>query len=298
MTLSAFCLVFISVFLHAGWNFLSKKSNPSGAFYMLASSTGALIWLGFFLHSGIDCAALPGRFWCLFGLSVLTEMVYVLGLAYGYRCGDISLVYPLGRALPVLMVAGVTLLFGLGKTPGPLALCGRAVISFGCLLLPLNRFRDFHWRTYCSRVLFFVILIAIGTTGYTIFDSQAAKLLEQTTGASRISRSLFYLFLIEAGLAASLGLFVLTQKRERAEFRRLFLKTPWPFITGVFSSSAYALILLAMGFVTNVSYIQAFRQMSLPLGVLAGVFILKEPCSQAKLIGIILIVAGLIAVSL
>ena len=66
----------------------------------------------------------------------------------------------------------------------------------------------------------------------------------------------------------------------------------------MFSSSAYALILLAMGFVTNVSYIQAFRQMSLPLGVLAGVFILKEPCSQAKLIGIILIVAGLIAVSL
>ena len=103
---------------------------------------------------------------------------------------------------------------------------------------------------------------------------------------------------MESGLTVVLGLFVLTQKQERAEFKRLFLKTPWPHITGVFSSSAYALILLAMPLVTNVSYIQAFRQMSLPLGVLAGVFILKEPCGKVKLFGIILIVIGLIAASL
>lgn len=298
MTLTAFFLILVSVFLHAGWNFLSKKTNPSCAFYLLSTSTAALLWLGFFLNSGVDVAALSGRFWLLMALSIFSEVVYCYGLAYGYRCGDISLVYPLGRALPVLMVAGVTMLFGLGKTPGAPALAGMAVISIGCILLPLKNFRDFRWRTYCSRVLFFVAMIAVGTTGYTILDSQASKILEQVPGSSRIFKSLFYLFCVEVGIAVSLGVLVLAQKRERAEFKRLFLKTPWPFVTGIFSSSAYALILLAMGFVSNVSYIQAFRQMSLPLGVLAGVFILKEPCSPAKLIGIILIVAGLIATAL
>ena len=54
MTLTAFLLIFVSVFLHAGWNFISKKNTPSAAFYMLSSATAALIWLGFFLHSGIS----------------------------------------------------------------------------------------------------------------------------------------------------------------------------------------------------------------------------------------------------
>lgn len=299
MTLTAFLLIFVSVFLHAGWNFISKKNTPSAAFYMLSSATAALIWLGFFLHSGISCSALPGRFWWILAFSWFGEMLYCIGLAYGYRRGDISLVYPLGRSLPVLLTAAVTISFGLGKMPNALALGGMALISIGCLFLPLKDFREFHWKTYCTPLLFFVLLIAAGVTIYTIFDSEAAKILKELPDNhdSRLVTSLFYLFLVESGLAAVLGLFVLTQKQERAEFKRLFLKTPWPHITGVFSSSAYALILLAMPLVTNVSYIQAFRQMSLPLGVLAGVFILKEPCGQVKLFGIILIVIGLIASS-
>lgn len=300
MTLTAFLLIFVSVFLHAGWNFISKKNTPSAAFYMLSSATAALIWLGFFLHSGISCSALPGRFWWILAFSWFGEMLYCIGLAYGYRRGDISLVYPLGRSLPVLLTAAVTISFGLGKMPNVLALGGMALISIGCLFLPLKDFREFHWKTYCTPLLFFVLLIAAGVTIYTIFDSEAAKILKELPDNhdSRIVTSLFYLFLVESGLTAVLGLFVLTQKQERAEFKRLFLKTPWPHITGVFSSSAYALILLAMPLVTNVSYIQAFRQMSLPLGVLAGVFILKEPCGKVKLFGIILIVIGLIAASL
>ena len=95
MTLTAFLLIFVSVFLHAGWNFISKKSTPSAAFYMLSSATAALIWFGFFLHSGISCSALPGRFWWILAFSWFGEMLYCIGLAYGYRRGDISLVYPL-----------------------------------------------------------------------------------------------------------------------------------------------------------------------------------------------------------
>jgi len=49
-----------------------------------------------------------------------------------------------------------------------------------------------------------------------------------------------------------------------------------------------------MGFVSNVSYLQAFRQMSLPLGVFAGIWFLKERFTLPKIIGTVLVVAGLI----
>ena len=49
-----------------------------------------------------------------------------------------------------------------------------------------------------------------------------------------------------------------------------------------------------MGFVTNVSFVQVFRQMSLPLGVLAGIFLLKERCPPVKLAGISLVLLGLL----
>ena len=63
------------------------------------------------------------------------------------------------------------------------------------------------------------------------------------------------------------------------------------------ATSAYILVLLAMHFVTNVSYVQAFRQMSLPLGAFLGIAFLKEKATSPKLAGLTLIVGGLIAVA-
>ena len=40
---TAFLLILFSVFLHAGWNFLSKANRPSKAFFMLANLTIALL---------------------------------------------------------------------------------------------------------------------------------------------------------------------------------------------------------------------------------------------------------------
>ena len=56
--------------------------------------------------------------------------------------------------------------------------------------------------------------------------------------------------------------------------------------------------MLAMGEVTNVSFVQAFRQMSLPVGVLLGVLILKERITRPELTGLILLLAGFVTVAL
>ena len=196
------------------------------------------------------------------------------------------------------MVAAVTLLFGIGTPPSGLALGGMGIIFAGCILLPLKTMRDFHWKTYASKAIFFILMIAAGTTGYTILDSQASAMLQALPGETTLIKSLVYLFFIELGIALSLAGYVAMIPLERQEFKRLFLRSPYPLLTGLCSSSAYALILLAMGRVSNVSYIQAFRQMSLPLGVLAGIVLLKETPAKPKLAGVALIVIGLVITAL
>ena len=50
--------------------------------------------------------------------------------------------------------------------------------------------------------------------------------------------------------------------------------------------------------VKNVSYLQAFRQMSLPVGMIMGILFLHEKYYYPKILGVILIVAGLILLAL
>ena len=75
MTLFAFVLVFASVFLHVAWNFISKSTKPSLAFYMLMSGTAALIWLPFFLTSDLRLSSLPLYFFLFYLGSVASEVL-------------------------------------------------------------------------------------------------------------------------------------------------------------------------------------------------------------------------------
>ena len=296
MTLTAFFLVLVSAVLHAGWNFLSKWNNPSAAFYLLSSSTAAVLCLCCAGGFEIGFTHLPLQFSVLLAVSVLFEVLYIIGLAHAYRSCDISVAYPMGRALPVLLVAAVTRLLGLGTTPGGIALTGMGILFLGCLLLPQKQLRDLRPSVYRNRAIVFILLIAAGTTGYTICDSVAMEILRTHTGRSDWKLTFSYLFCIEFGIALALSGIVLLLPAERREFKRLFLRTPAPMLTGICATTAYALILAAMQFVTSVAYIQAFRQLSLPIGVLAGVFLLHERCPLPKIVGVILIVAGLLLV--
>ncbi len=298
MSITAFLLIFLSVFMHAAWNFLGKKESPTIAFFWLAGVAGAVFWIAGAVFSGVDIMALPPRFWLFFLISSCFEVLYMTALAFGYRNGDISLVYPLGRSLPVLLIAAITTLLGIGKTPGALALAGMCIIFAGCIIMPLNCWREFKLKTYCSKVLFWVIMIGIGTTGYTICDSITMGILQEIPcGRSPLFKSIFYTFMVQLGIGVFMLPLVLGSKKERQEVCHIWKSYP-VYVAGVFSASAYVLVLLAMKFVTNVSFVQAFRQMSLPIGILAGIFILKESCSAPKITGILLVIAGLIMTSL
>lgn len=293
MSLIAFLLVFASVFLHVAWNFISKKVKPSLAFYSLMSLTASIVWIPFFVVSDFRFVVMPWQFYLLYFFSVICEVVYMTGLANAYKKGDISLVYPVARALPVLMIAILTVVLGLGKTPTSLALFGMVIVTLGCLIMPFKSFRNISIKVYFSRTIIFVLLAAVGTTGYTLLDSSAMEIVRLQAG-DNILNALAYLWLMESGLTIGEFILIAKNKTERKLFKKLFLRSIYPIVAGLCSSGAYGLILTAMQYVNNVSYIQAFRQLSLPIGFFAGVLILKESGTKPKIIGITLVIIGLI----
>ncbi|MDD3153611.1 MAG: hypothetical protein PHS41_01995 [Victivallaceae bacterium] len=296
MTWIAFLLLFASVFLHAGWNFLSKSSHPSVAFYSLMGMTAGLCWMPFAIYWHVDLLTLPPIFYVIFAISIAAEVLYCAGLAYGYHFSDISFLYPVGRSLPVLTLAGITTVFHLGKRPDAMALAGMFVIVCGCALMPLKSWQEFAWKKYWNKSTWFIVCIVVGTTTYTICDATALEILRGGVTDTETSwkAAVTYLGLLEFTLGLVMCIYVMFSPWERCQFRRIFLRTWKPHVAGMASSSAYALVLLAMMHVTNVTYVQAFRQMSLPLGMLLGVIFLKERCGIPRIIGITAIMTGLL----
>ena len=102
------------------------------------------------------------------------------------------------------------------------------------------------------------------------------------------------------GLSSSawLALYVLLQRNGWSRVREVVRSDgPHAALTGIGMYAAYTLVLLSMAFVANVSYVAAFRQLSILLGAIFGVVILKEPRHVPKFVGVALMFLGLVLVA-
>ncbi len=200
---------------------------------------------------------------------------------------------------PFFDALAITAAFGLGKPLGARAVVGMAVVFTGCLLVPLDSFSDFRPLRYVNRDFGCVLLVALGTTGYTLCDSQAQRVMVAAANAAGIAVSkpmvsLSYYFFRDVPLCAALWTAVLCGRETRSEAAELWRRRSWmPLAAGCCSTMTYALVLMAMNFATNVAYVQAFRQIGLVFGLLEGVLILRERCRAPKLAGIAFILVGL-----
>ncbi len=297
MSILVFLLIFLSALLHASWNFLSKKSVPSAAFFLLLSLSNTVLWSWTLFVFHFSFFQLPPSAWAAYLGSIVCECAYMIGLAYAYRKIDISQAYPMIRALPVLMIAAIGALFS-HTLPSGGGFLGLLLVSAGCLFMPLKNLTDFHWRNYTGHAMKFVMIAAIGTTGYTMLDALVLRELAAATGAGKLGVTCLYLFWVESGIAFGLLVYTLSNRFERRQLRDLLRHRSWyPSLAGLFSSSAYLLVLIAMLSITELSYLQAFRQISLPLGMLFGILFLKERSNLAKWVGVTLIVAGLVTIA-
>jgi drug/metabolite transporter (DMT)-like permease len=301
MTSLALLLVGCSAFLHAFWNFLSKRRNPSATFFLMASITATVVYLPVVYLFRAGLALIPPAVWTLLLTTGAVQAVYYIFLATAYRSGDLSHAYPLARSLPVVLVALVSVLLGRGSQIEPLAYAGFGVVTAGCLILPLPDFKAFTLRSYRQTWVIFALLAAFCITAYTLIDDQALRTLRSMPegSLSNLGWALLFGELETISLTLFMLVFVLCWPAER----KVLLHAPAPAwrtaaMMGFIITATYALILLAMAYVSNVSYVFAFRQLSIPIGAALGILVRREPAHIPKLVGIGLVVVGLLLVAL
>jgi drug/metabolite transporter (DMT)-like permease len=134
---TALVLIFIAAIAHASWNLFTKQASASGAasFVWLMSTAATVIYLPVVV---VGVIASPPRLtalcWVFMAGTGLLQAGYFLFLQSGYRLGDLSLVYPVGRGTGALLaaLAGITLL---GERPGPAGIAGILLIVAGLVIL-------------------------------------------------------------------------------------------------------------------------------------------------------------------
>ncbi|MAT99487.1 MAG: multidrug DMT transporter permease [Anaerolineaceae bacterium] len=303
MSFIAAVLIVTSAFMHAGWNYVSKRQNPSLAYFFVTAVSATLLISPVLIFHRQVVSLIPFSVWALVIGTGLSQMIYFIGLAGAYRRGDLSLAYPLARALPVLLVAAISFLLGNGSAISQISLFGMVLITAGCIILPLPHFKKVRLRDYVDVVYLMALLAAVGTTGYTMLDDQALRQLRGIAALPLTNSEITLLFIpLQTGsTAVMLGLGTLLYPTERRQLGPILNNRTMvtsAILTGVAIMSTYGLVLAAMAYVSDVSYVAAFRQLSIPIGAVLGLTLQQEPRYLPKLLGIGIVSVGLVLVGL
>lgn len=301
MTLLALVLVLGSAILHAGWNYLGKTRTPTASFFAVANLAGFVVLSPLLAWHIESVTAWPAQMWWWLLATGFCQAVYCTGLAGAYRSGDMSVAYPLARSSPILVVMATTVLLGRGDQLSAWCAVGALLIVAGCFLIPMRRFTDLRLANYLNSSCLFALLAAIGTTGYSMVDDEALRLLRDLPdwGATIMERAMLYACLQALSATLWLLVFVLLRPSGRQAMANVLRLDRWAAVgTGVAIYATYSLVLMAMTFAHNISYIVAFRQISIPIGVGLGVTLLGESLVPPKIVGVLVLLVGLLMVAL
>lgn len=286
MTWFALALVLTSALIHAGWNFLLKKSGggpgliTAACLLSLAAYApvvAAAAWLQHYQFSPVHLALM-----CASGI---VHTTYFLLLDRAYRSGgDLSIVYPLARATGPLLTILVAVLV-LGERPGPTAIAGAVLVVASALLLTGN---PFAWhKSQARQAVGFALLTGFTISLYTIFDKAAV--------AAWLIPPLVFDW--GCNFVRSAALVPFTQRRWPGAIGRAWREQRRTVVAiALLSPLSYIFVLTAMVF-TPVSLVAPAREVSILFAALLGAHFLKEGDLPRRLVaaaGMALGIAGLV----
>ncbi|MBI2311182.1 MAG: EamA family transporter [Betaproteobacteria bacterium] len=284
MTGLALALVLAAAFVHAGWNYLLKRSGGGTGFIWLFASLSTVIYAPVAL--AVVWWQQPPLGWAPLGLmfaSAALHTGYYLTLDRGYRRGDLSLVYPLARGSGPLITIVCAIAF-LQERPTPVALAGAMGVVGGALFL-MGDFRKLRERGGHHTV---GLALMTGTliAGYTLVDKLAVAA-----------------FLVPPVLqdwAANLGRVALMTPiaLNNPESIRTAWREQRRAIIGValLCPLSYILVLTAMVF-TPVSYVAPAREISILIAAVLGTHFLAEGDAPRRLAAAAAMVLGVIGLA-
>jgi len=276
-----FALIVVSSVSHALWNYMAKGSSARLTYIWLMNVTSQLTVLPFFILFMRDWS-IPWNVLPLLVASGCAELIYFLALSRAYDVGDLSLMYPLARSSP-LFVAVLSMLI-LGERISPWGVAGILLIVVGVYTLHLKSFRVneilLPLRSVRGAASQLALLAALGTTAYSIIDSRGVALIDPVR----------YNFWLEILLTLLLTPFALKGGAGVAAdtWRNQGLRAS---VSGFLMRGGYMLVLIAMT-MAPVSYILTLRQVSVVMGALLGVVLLKESYGRMRLLSSAIIFIG------
>ncbi len=299
MSSIAIILLLFSALTHAGWNFISKREHPTLSFYLVANIVGTLCVLPILYFYRSYVGMIPSIVWGYVSLSGFFLAVYMALLAGAYRYGDLSIAYPIARSLPVVIVTAGAMMIGRDSLPRWPYYIGMICVVGGCILLPLVSIKVFSFKKFINVSCLLAVLAALFVSGYTIVDHEALRFLRERSDGffNPLNATLIYMVLEAITSSIWKGILVLLSPYERKDIRVVMRKFKGvAALTGIGIYLTYGLVLASMNYVSNIGYVAVFRQLSIPLGAIFGIFLLNESRYSPKIIGIIMIFAGLVLV--
>ena len=298
MPIHVLFLVLASAVVHVGWNVLARAAPRGSDFSWRVNVAGALMLLPLVLVRRVYVPwAIDGELLRLAALSALFEAIYFLLLERAYATADLSVVYPLSRGVAPLLVLlparGFT-----GDALGASALVGIAVATIGIALIA--------GRSTSRRALLLALATGAATAAYQLVDRRAMQRLSADS-------ALDYLAVMQAVLALLLSA-VHFEQRGRRENRRRQAQLVGPrtdetsglpdgtrvswrpaLLAAAAIQLAYLLVLDALADGKgNVTLVSAARNVGIPLSLLAGWLFFREPVGRRRIVGAIVLVAGVL----
>jgi len=284
MTVLALVLVITGAIIHAIWNLLVKRSAGGWLFVWAYSATSSVFYFPLALWAVLTAKAV----WSLTTLgfvlaSGVLHIGYSLLLQTGYRRGGLSVVYPVARGVgPALSVVGAIAFLG-EKLTLPTA-AGAAFVVSGVMIIGLARPQNSSDPVWPG--IRWGAAIGLFIAGYTLNDGAAVRLF----AVSPIIIDYFGNF-VRVALLAPMAL------RNRAGLREEFAKSRNQILlVGALIPIPYILALYAMK-LAPISVIAPARELSMLAGVFLAWRFLNEGDMVRRLIGALLIAAGVATLS-
>lgn len=286
MTISVLLLVILSAFIHAYWNYLAK-TVPSGApfVWLLAVVMSVLLLPGAVIYVaiyGFDCTF---ENVAILAITGVLHLVYFLVLQQGYRVSDLSVVYPLARGSgPVFSTIGAVLF--LSETVSVWSVAGLATVVAGVLLISGFGQRQTGDASRRRAGIWYGIFTGILIACYTVWDGYAVK-----------NRALAPILIEYCSHPIRVAVLAPVGWRQWPAVRALWVAHRWKIIViGAISPLAFIMVLYAMK-TAPIHYVAPVREMSIVFGVIFGAKLLTEENFKPRLVGSLLILAGIVLLS-
>jgi len=285
MSLLPLSLVVLAAIIHATWNLLSKRAASAGAafvfVYNLVACLVYLPWVAWVLVHSAHTWSLP-VVGCLV-LSAVIHLAYSLCLQRGYQVADLSVVYPIARGTgPMLSSIGAFIL--LREMPSTHGILGLLAVVAGIGFITtqgdLSAFRRPRGQEGARWGVATGSLIA----SYTVVDGYGVKMLGiHPVVLDWLSNLLRFFMLAPIVLA----------KPARA---REAMKGRWLLAAGVgaLSPLSYILVLSAIEMGAPLSLVAPAREMSMMVGAIFGMLILREPVNAWRVAGCFILIVGVV----